>query len=287
MSDAPSLSWPEANRRYLMAAVDTVRAALESHAARLAGRELEDRNATAAAALEAAGEQLPAPAALDRLVSVFGLTPFERGIVLMGVGMETDASFAALCAAAHNDAERNHPTFRVALDALPGAHWSALSPDGSLRRWRLVELGAGNALVSSPLRLAERVLHFLFGVDHLDERLTGLLEPIAAEGEPAPSHRALAERLAAVWASVSDAAAFPAVQLAGGEAADRRAIAAHGCARLGRRLFVLPAHLLPLRPEDLEPMRRLWEVEGALSGAALLIEGDGARSGGGPGTGRW
>ncbi len=277
MSDASSLPWPEANERYLMAAVDLVRAALENHAGRITGREIEDRSTEVAAALKQAAAALPAPAAFDRLVSIFGLSTFERGVLLLGVGMEIDARFAALCGAAHNDAERAYPTFRLALDALPGAHWSALSPDASLRRWRLVDLGADNALVARPLCLAERVLHYLFGVDHLDEQLAGLLEPLAAEGELAPSHRALAERMAAVWAPITDAAVFPAVQLAGGEAADRRAIAAHGCALLGRPLRVLPAHLLPTRPDDLERLRRLWELEGALSGAALLVEGDGVR----------
>ncbi len=47
MSEDSSLSWPEANERYLMATVDVVRAVLENHAARLAGREPEDRSAAA------------------------------------------------------------------------------------------------------------------------------------------------------------------------------------------------------------------------------------------------
>ncbi|MCP3957463.1 MAG: ATP-binding protein [bacterium] len=274
MSDGPSTSWPEANERYLLATVDVVRALLESHATRLVGRELEERGVEAAKAVEEAAAALPAPAALDRLTSVLGLSPFECGVLLLGVGMETGAGFARLCAAAHGEAESAYPTLGLALDVLPGADRGALSPNAALRRWRLIEVGEGNALVSSPLRLAERVLHYLFGVEHLDERLARLLETVPAPAELAPSHRALAERMAAVWRPIESAADFPVIQLAGGEVADRQAIAAHACALLGRQLRVLPAYLLPTQPEDLEPLRRLWELEGALTGAALLIEGD-------------
>jgi hypothetical protein len=275
--EAPSPSWLAANHQYLLAAVDGVRASLEAHAARLAGRPPEDRGAEAAAALREAGAALPAPAALERLTSIFGLSPFEQGVILLGVGLEVDAAFAALCAAAHGDAQRDYPTFRLALDALPGPHWSALSPEGSLRRWRLLELGPANALAASPLRVAERVLHYLFGVQHLDDRLAGLLETVPPPPELAPGQRALAERVAALWKPVRDATTFPVVELAGGDPSDRRAIAAWACSLLGRELQALPAPLLPTRPEELESLRRLWELEGALSGAALLIEHDETR----------
>jgi hypothetical protein len=274
--EAPSPSWLAANHQYLLAAVDGVRASLETHAARLAGRPSEDRGAEAAA-LRAAAAPLPSPAALERLTSIFGLSPFEQGVILLGVGLEVDAAFATLCAAAHGDAQRDYPTFRLALDALPDPHWSALSPDGSLRRWRLLELGPANALAASPLRVAERVLHYLFGVQHLDDRLAGLLETVPPPPELAPGQRALAERVAALWKPVRDATTFPVVELAGGDPADRRAIAAWACSLLGRELQALPAPLLPTRPEELESLRRLWELEGALSGAALLIEHDETR----------
>ncbi|HEX3528882.1 MAG TPA: ATP-binding protein [Thermoanaerobaculia bacterium] len=275
--EAPSPLWLEANHQYLLAAVDGVRAALEAHAAHLAGRPAEDRGAAAAAALQRAAAALPAPAALERLTSIFGLSPFERGVILLGAGLEVDAAFGSLCAAAHGDGQRDYPTFRLALDALPGSHWSALSPDGSLRRWRLLELGPANALSASPLRLAERVLHYLFGVHHLDDRLAGVLETVPPPRELAPGQRALAERIAALWQPVRDAATFPVVELTGGDPADRRAIAAWACTLLSRDLQALPAPLLPTRPDELESLRRLWELEGALSRAALLIEHDETR----------
>ena len=281
MSDSFALSWSEANDRYLMAAVDVVRALLETHAADLGNRSVDDRTAEAAATLEETSATLPGPSTLDRLCALFGLSPFERGVMLLCLGIEVDASFAALCAAAHGNSQHDYPTFRLALDAFPNPHWSALSPVGSLRRWRLLEVGPGSALTTSSLRLAERTLHYLRGVDHLDERLAGLLETLTDAPALAPSHRALAQRIAALWEPIQDAASFPAVQLVGAESSDRRAIAFHACRLSNHQVRALPAQLLPTRPEDLESLRRLWELEGALSSAALLIEGDEIREGDG------
>ena len=75
------------------------------------------------------------------------------------------------------------------MAALPEAHWSALTPAAPLRRWRLMELGAGDTLTTSPLRIDERVLHYLAGVPHLDERLVGLVEPVPRAEGPGSSHR--------------------------------------------------------------------------------------------------
>src|SRR5439155_26485241 len=106
------------------------------------------------------------------------------------------SSFAAQCAAAQGDPRRDYPTFSMALAALPEAHWSALTPAAPLRRWRLVEVGSGDTLTQSQLRIDERVLHYLTGVSYLDEPLQGLLEGVAAPAGLPPSHGALAQRTA-------------------------------------------------------------------------------------------
>ncbi|MEM8932888.1 MAG: ATP-binding protein, partial [Acidobacteriota bacterium] len=278
MTEMPSneLSWVAANHHYVLAAVDVVRAHLEHHANRFADDEdrLPDRRAETTDALSAARRALPGRPALDRLVSIFGMSTFERAILLMGVGMETGGHFGLLCAAAQHDERRPYPTFRLALDALPDAHWDALSPDGTLRRWRMVEIEPGPSLASSPLRLSERVLHELLGVESLDERLAGVVEPIPSAEPVAPSHGVLVEQIAGVWETIDNAGAFPTVQLVGIHRTDRRAVATAACARLGRQLKVMSATVIATKPDELEALRRIWELEGALSNSVLLIEVD-------------
>ena len=133
--------------------------------------------------------------AVDRLARLVGLTPFERQLLLLTAAVELDGDLAALVAALQDGADPR-PTFGLALAALPGAHWDALAPRSPLRRWRLVEPLPGPTLASRPLRIDERVLHHLTGLDAPDERLAGTLRVAAAVPPLAPSQRRIAEELA-------------------------------------------------------------------------------------------
>jgi hypothetical protein len=83
------------------------------------------------------------PSALATLCATFRLSDFERRLLVLCAGIELDATFPSLCAAAHGDPARTYPTFGLGLAALPQPHWSALAPDAALSRWRLVEVGPG------------------------------------------------------------------------------------------------------------------------------------------------
>jgi hypothetical protein len=71
--------------------------------------------------------------ALDYIVEVFGLTRFERDLLMLCVAVELDSDFEALCEAAAGKANCARPTFSLALAAFPEAHWSAISPDRPVR----------------------------------------------------------------------------------------------------------------------------------------------------------
>src|SRR5262249_39396919 len=159
----------------------------------------------------------------------------------------------------------------LALAALPGAHWSALTPAAPLRYWRLVEVGPGPSLTTSPLRIDEWALHRLAGVPYLDDRLAGLVEPVPGGPEPVTSHRALAERIGEVWGG-HRGAELPAVQLVGDDPAGGRAVAAAACAALGLSLAAVPAPALPAAPAELDALARLCLREYALAGRAFLLE---------------
>lgn len=219
--------------------------------------------------------------ALESLCESFRLSPFERAIILLCAGIELDSSFAPLCAAAQGDPARNYPTFSLAFSVLPDAHWSAISPEGPLRHWRLIEVGSGPAITVSPLRIDERVLHHVVGLPYLDERLTAMIEPVGpvAAESLAPSHARLAERVAAVWTSFRDAGRGPLIQLYGPDAADRRAVAMAAASSLGLRLGALPAESIPAGPVELDSLARFWDREAALGGAVLLVECDDAEPG--------
>jgi len=265
--------WGLANQRYLMASLAVVREALERRAG-LSQGGVSDQVSQARRTLEEASQAMPAPPALETLCRTFGLSPFERDVLVLCAGVELDSGFAALCAAAQGDPNRTAPTFSLALSALPNPHWSALTPEAMLRHWRLIELGSSSSLTLSPLRIDEWVLHSLTGTPHLDERLIDLVDPMRPVGEMVPSHAAIAERIAAAWLKASGQSALPAIQLSGDEVSGKRAIAAAACASVGLSLWMLPVHYVPTGACELETFVRLWSREAALGATALLVDCD-------------
>jgi hypothetical protein len=292
-------NWEEANQRYLLAALSPVRNALERFIARIRGDlEAEKQQGNPQQELDEALSAMPALPALTKLCAAFGLSPFERDVLLLCAGMDLDGAFAALCAAAHNRqwTERNvagggyataaYPTFSLALAALAHPHWDALTPAAPLRRWRLIVVGSSNTLTLNPLRIDELILHYLVGVSHPDERLAGIIAPVSAVANLVPSHQLLVERLVTVWLQTIEtikrtslpewgkSCRVPVVQLCGEDPASKADIAAAGCAALGLRLILMPADALPVAPGEIEILVRLWEREAVLSGSALLLDCD-------------
>jgi hypothetical protein len=267
-SQAP---WTDLNQQYLVSALAAVRVALERHAGGAESPALAGPTMPVAESSEREGAGLPTPPALETLAQTFGLSPFERAILLLCAGIELDASFARLCAEGHGDPGRPYPTFSLALAALPTPHWSALTPMAPLRRWRLIEVvpQPGTSLTLSPLRIDERVLHFLTGLQYLDERLVGIVEPVAADAL-VPSHLALARQIARTWAEARGR--LPVMQLCGPDNATKCAIAATGCAEAGLHLHTVSADNVPANASELEGFIRLWEREAALTSSALYID---------------
>ncbi len=212
---------------------------------------------------------------LAQLCTIFGLSDFERNLLLLCAGVELDASFGVLCAAAQGDAQRCYPTFGLAVRVLEGLEWDALTPSGSLRRWRLIEVGSGNELMTSPIRIDERILHCLMGVQHLDARLLGMLESVEVMDNLVLSHWELGQKMIAAWSvEIIDLLKLPILQLCSNEVASKRPIAAVICELLGLNLYAIAAHSIPTTPSDLHQFKLLWEREVSLSNSVLLIDCD-------------
>jgi hypothetical protein len=135
------------------------------------------------------------PPALVILGQRFGLSDFEQSTLLLCAAMELDTRIAALCGQAQDNPSRAYPTFALALTLFDNPAWDALSAEGQLRKWRLIEISqAGNTpLTMSALRADERVVNYLKGLNQLDDRLTPMLAPFdVSDGsnDLAASHQA-------------------------------------------------------------------------------------------------
>jgi hypothetical protein len=210
--------------------------------------------------------------ALAAAAACFGLTRFERDVLVLTAAAELDPGTATRCAKASGDPLRPYPTFSLALAALTDPHWSALTPAAPLRRWHLIELDDETSLTASRIRIDERILHFLAGVPYLDPRLRGLMLRVDPPADiPAP-HRAAADALAAQWAPVPAARCRPLGALTGADRQTRREITAWAAKRAGLNAYVLQPADLPADAAERDALARLWEREAILLPAALLIE---------------
>ncbi|MFE4106169.1 ATP-binding protein [Almyronema epifaneia] len=256
--------WREANHRYLMQAIAQVIAYLE-------------RKARPAEATEIPADppSLQPATALDQLCSLFGLSRFERDILLLCAGVELNPVVMPLCASVQGDPQQGYPTYSLALSIFPSPHWWALTPESALRYWHIVEVGGGNALTYSPLRIDERILHFLLGIKYTDMRLKGILTPLEAIGTEfealPPSYQAIAEQVAYVGWQATDKQA-PAIQLYGSDETTQRAIALAACRQMQRQGLLIAADVLPTELGQFNLIKVLCEREALLTDSILVLD---------------
>ena len=276
MTSSVPEDWTTANQRYLITAIREVREELELYHKRKGRKDRGEKHITVGTAdqgKETAGVARPgAPPALETLTSVFRLTSFEKKILLMCTGAELDSSFASLVAALQGDPGSFLPTFSSAMTIFPDAHWSALSPGAPLRYWQLVEAGSGRSLTRSPLRIDERILHYLTGVSHPDERLTGVIERVSGSGGLVASHREQAGRLLEMLRKSSAEAVFPVIMIQGEDTGDMLDIVSGACSLPGLDLWFMTSGSVPGNVRERAELVRLWNREAALGTGALFID---------------
>jgi AAA+ superfamily predicted ATPase len=279
---AVGAAWLAANQRHFSINIARIRGELAAHAARVGKAAAADESPAGdlLAKARAIAEEMTPPPMLEAICTSFGLTEFERDLLVLCAGMELDAAVGVSCARAHGDEQRAYPTFGLALAALGGAHWSAVLPSGRLRDWHLVELGSGGSpgapLTTRPLRIDERILHFLTGLSRLDERLASVASPAVNDHGLVASHERIADRIVSAWTRPGDRTRVPVIALYGPDVASARAIAVAACRSRGWTPYSLSERHIPSGANDLQMFVRLWDREVALAAAALVIDCDGS-----------
>jgi ATP-dependent 26S proteasome regulatory subunit len=254
--------WLERNQQALMREVTCVRATLERYIRHTVGPVCAEDD------LIQSGS-----AALDLVCTRFGLSTFERKIVLLCAAPELDGSFRETLAVAQNDPARAFPTFGLALAAFTDAHWSALSPNAPLRHWRLIEgVDGASGVTSAPLRLDEWLLHVLTGTAGLDPRLAPFLAPVAPIAQlPATQLDAVAQMLN-LWTDRHQKGTYVPIQLFGTSVLSKRDVLAAAAEKLNCLAYIIEANDLPPAAAECEQLVRLWEREAAIRPSVLLID---------------
>lgn len=230
-----------------------------------------------AATAMAEAQKIDPPPALIIAAQRFGLSRFERDVLLLCTAIELDPTIANHCARLNGDASRAYPTFALALSMFDDPAWDALSPERPLRYWRLIEINQPGAqpLTTSAIRTDERIVNYVKGLNYLDDRFSPLLFPFTdLEGQTTlpPSQQKVVETIVSSLKQASPETGFPNIQLLGPDSSSKELVAAGTAAALALRLYRMPAQVLPAQAADLETLARLWQREGILLPVALYLD---------------
>lgn len=282
MVATPLQTLDQDNQHYLLSAIAQVRSLLDYYA-QLNARSQADESVLPEpppqpTVPEPASSQNGLDSSLQRLCQVFNLSSFERNILLLCAGMEFMGQWGALCAAAQGNPNWTYPTFGLAHLMFEPTYWHGLTPMAPLRRYRLIDLNGGAALMTSQLRLDERILHYLMGVNQADSRLQHLIEavPSLPVTTLVPSHQAVVRQIIQTWLQTYQQTPhlrhLPIAQLGGSDRESHHQIAAAVCEYFGLQLYTLAAHSLPTDLDNLALLRTLCEREYLLERSVYLVD---------------
>ncbi|AOY81058.2 ATP-binding protein [Moorena producens JHB] len=265
MAPQTKTNWYHTNFRSLLQEIDRVRNYLEKY---IEGKENQ----------QIVTEFVDNTSALAQLSLLLCLSPFERDILLMCVGMEMDHMFQSLFAKAQkNHPHKNYPTLSLALDALPGASWHVLSPQSPLQYWQLLQIEPGSILTKSPLIIDQRILCFLLGENAIDQQLAGIITPQPPQTNPLImpcSQLSIGSQLITIWSGGEGTNSYPVVQLSGSDRSTKYQIASATCQGLGLKLHTLDPAALTTKPQLVYQLAKRWQREAILSNSVLFIDCD-------------
>lgn len=235
--------------------------------------------------------------ALEALVRMFALSPFERDVLLLCLAPGLDPAFARLFAYIHDNVHARHATPYLALTTLTtpalcegDEDWqdawlaarSCLTFTSAVRRYRLIQFEHDPSDPSpphcSPIKLDERISNYLLGINVTDPDLARRLAVIPPMPLP-PAHGQLVERLAKLLSHRPQTV----VNLIGSRRAGKDGIALAVSTLLGGNAYRLEADELPTASDELQQFMHLLERETALLSIMIyvhvenahLVQGDG------------
>ena len=266
MIENSSQTWLVDNQQYLTQAVEMVYRVIthNGHRSDDPGERIHSGEVDEHARLAIRGT-MNVPPALESLCAIFHLSGFEKNVLLWCAAIELDARFTFGHADPSGKPSLPHPTFAGSITYFPGPHWSALHPSAPLRYWKLIEVGSGEMFTQSPLHIDERILHYLTGVDTIDERLRGIIEPWMDSSLLVESHQQVVRRIITLWMNSKSNTSLPIVSLVGEDEGAMRSLASTACREAGVRLFVMRVADGPTAPLERDSLVRLWQRESFLT----------------------
>jgi hypothetical protein len=276
--------WQDRNSQYLAASLAWLRLRLQRLAAQShspASELVSDEQMAQPERARAAAARFDPPPALRMLSRQLGLSSFEENVLLLCAAVELDTSIPALCARAQADMQRPYPTFALALTLFEDVTWDALSPEHPLRYWRLIEINqpAATPLTQSAICADERIVNYIKGLNHLDDRLAvwlSLVDRSDSSALLAASQQAVVQRIVERLEHAHGCSST--IVLLGADRVSKQLVAQSVAGLFGRQLCRLDAECLPSQLPELATLARLWQRDSRLLPLALYVDAQAAES---------
>ena len=224
---------------------------------------------------------LPSPTcpALDRLCSQFGLSAFERNVLVLCAGWELIAEFGNLMILAQGDEQLSYPTWNLAYEVFENTGPQTAIAPAPLYTWKLIEVrqfsSSVRPLALRPLQIDPSILGYLAGKPYRDNRLAHRVRPVPTK----ESSHFLVDRDAQIASDLTqwyeqmhavDRSSI--VQLYGDDTSRQRQIAAAFCHQANVSLYRLSSRDIPDGEEECRGLLWRWHRHARLNDSILLLE---------------
>jgi AAA+ superfamily predicted ATPase len=220
---------------------------------------------------------IPQTSSLAQLINKFGLSQFEKDLIILCLAIEIDPAISLLYSKAHGNENINYPTLNLALSLLPQANWNIISNQNLLQYWELIEIGSGLNLIHCPITLDRRILCFLLGESAIDEKLKSILTSFPSEIAHSilpQSHQNIVNDMIKNWSKINRYDQFPLLQICGSELTAKYQIGNAIAQKLRFNLGIISTSVLPIDINELHQIRKRWEREAILTDTVLLLDYD-------------
>jgi hypothetical protein len=224
---------------------------------------------------KAAGQLLP----LDWLIEQFDLSPLDVDILLICLAPELDLRYLRLYAYLHDDLNQKLPTVDLALNlicpdiAAKAAALQRFRPNAPLIHHQIINFTpspsfANLPLLARPLRISDRIRHFLLGENEVDAALSAYVTLLDTAVTPpnTPLPATVKEKLLLLARQASQQVFY----FQGEPYIDREQMALALCQEWERPLLVVNGRHLPqTEPDPFTNIVRLIDREARLQNAVL------------------
>ena len=204
---------------------------------------------------------------LSNLCRAFGLSYFERQLLLLCIAVELDAEVPGLYMKLVQ-----HPAASMALALmLFEGHCAVLAAEAPLRFFQLIDVKQDNhCFIRRTITISDWTLFYLTGKPILDASLSDSLYPVKLNEPVLPTREKVAETLNQLKQAVHNTPVV--VQLLSQIADDARQIVAIIGQQQGKEVYEFNLHQLPMRSDEQKTIRQRIERELIARQCLLLID---------------